>query len=470
MMLQITTRKMPLTGKTPATLNEESRSVEAVMATEQPIKVFDWNHGIIDEVLLMKGANYPDQIPLLDNHNRWDGVEKVLGSVSQIRLEGEQMVGTVSFSRVQAGFDAYTKIAEGHLTDFSIGYLVTKAVFVPEGETQTIEGKTFEGPVKVSTQWELKELSITPLGADDQAKARSYQEVLDMPQTSTNSTQDKDILAQERNRTDAIMGLGEQFGFQSEAREAIRSGLAVADFQSQILNRMSKPQKAPSARVEGGLTDDEKFRGAAEEALLVRAGISDKREEAANLASYTLRDIARECLVRSGQRTNGNPLAMIGRAMTTSDFPKILANTANKSLLAGYEGDDNSSWQTFCGIGSISDFKTLSIVRPSEMSDLEEVPEDGEYTYGGRDENREKVQLATYGKLFAISRQAIINDDLGALTDIPKAHGEAAARKVCDCAYAVLTANGNMSDGKALFHADHGNLADPAAAPTVESL
>jgi hypothetical protein len=219
-----------------------------------------------------------------------------------------------------------------------------------------------------------------------------------------------------------------------------------------------------------GLTDDEKFRGAAEEAILVRAGLSDKTEEAADLASHTLRDMARECLIRSGQRATGNPLAMIGRAMTTSDFPKILANTANKALLSGYEGDDNASWKTWCGTGSISDFKQLSIVRPSEMSDLKEVPEDGEYTYGDRDEAREQVQLATYGRLFSISRQAIINDDLGALTDIPKAHGEAAARKVCDCAYAVLTANAAMSDGIALFHADHGNLASTGGAPAIATL
>jgi hypothetical protein len=104
------------------------------------------------------------------------------------------------------------------------------------------------------------------------------------------------------------------------------------------------------------------------------------------------------------------------------------------------------------------------------MSDLKEVPEDGEYTYGDRDEAREQVQLATYGRLFSISRQAIINDDLGALTDIPKAHGEAAARKVCDCAYAVLTANAAMSDGIALFHADHGNLASTGGAPAIATL
>lgn len=460
---------MPLSGSSPATLNEEARTVEAVMSTEQPVRVYDWDHGVVEEVLLMKGANYPAQVPLLDNHDRYSGVEKVLGSVSGIRLEDDAMIGTVAFSKVQAGYDAYTKVAEGHLTDFSIGYIVNKSIYVPEGEEQIIEGKTFTGPVKVSTDWTLKELSITPIGADDQAKARHFMEADNMPKPTENTPKNTEILEQERTRTNELFGLGQEFDCITEAQEAIRSGMSVSDFQGQVLKKVSESRKAPEFRAEMGATDQEKFRNAAEDALLFRAGISEDAKESEDLASFNLRDMARECLIRSGIRPKGNPLQMVGRAMTSSDFPKILANTANKSLLAGYDGEENT-WKTWCGVGSASDFKTLSIVRPSEMSDLEEVIEDGEYTYGTREEEREQTQLATYGKLFAISRQAIINDDLGALTDIPKAHGEAAARKVTDVAYAVLTANGNMSDSVALFHSDHGNLAASGGVPAITSL
>ncbi len=467
-MPKILTRKMPLSGSAPATLNEEARTVEAVMSTEQPVKVWDWDHGVVDEVLLMKGATYPEQVPLLNDHDRW-GVEKVLGSVSGIRTEEECMIGTVGFSKVQDAQDAFTKVAEGHLTDFSIGYIVTKSVFVPEGEAQTIEGKTFEGPVKVSTEWEVKELSITPMGADDQAKARHFMEARNMPKPTENTPTKPEIIEQERTRTSEILGLGQEFDCITEAQDAIRSGVSVADFQKQVLHNVSEARKAPGFRVEMGDTDQEKFRHAAEDALLFRSGISEDAKESEDLASYNLRDMARECLRRSGIRPKGSPLEMIGRAMTSSDFPLILGNTANKSLLAGYDGEENT-WKTWCGTGNASDFKTLSIVRPSEMADLDEIPEDDEYKYGSRDEAREQTQLATFGKLFKISRQAIINDDLGALTDIPRAHGEAASRKVSDVAYAVLTANSNMSDGVALFHATHKNLADPAGSPSITGL
>jgi hypothetical protein len=106
------------------------------------------------------------------------------------------------------------------------------------------------------------------------------------------------------------------------------------------------------------------------------------------------------------------------------------------------------------------------------MDDLDEVPEHGHYKYGDRTEAQESYSIATYGKLFAITRQALINDDLGALTDVPAGHGEAAARKVGDVVYAVLTANAAMGDGVALFASGHSNLVagGSGAIPSVATI
>jgi len=134
-----------------------------------------------------------------------------------------------------------------------------------------------------------------------------------------------------------------------------------------------------------------------------------------------------------------------------------MANVANKSLAQGWETAPET-WQIWCDTGSVPDFKTNYVPRMSEFDDLDEVPEHGEYTYGKFTEAQESYTIATYGKLFAITRQAIINDDLGAITRVPAARGEAAARKVGDVAYAVLTANAAMGDSVALFHATHANF------------
>lgn len=453
--MKLITRKMPLPGG-PATLNMDARQVLAVMATEAPVRVFDWDHGVVNEVLLMSGANYPEQVPLLDSHDR-GSVETVLGSVADITVQGESMFGTVGFSSVARAEDALVKVQEGHLTDFSIGYTVEEAVFVPEGQSQTIQGKTFQGPVKVCTGWTVKELSICPIGADAQAKARMENDMND------------EILQAERTRSADIMALGQEFGLMDQAREAVTKGSTVQDFQAVVLKSVRDTRsQGPAFRVEAGATDDEKFRTAAEESLLIRSGLVAVKEN--DLAALSLRELAKDCLLRSGHRVSGgNMLDLVGRALTSSDFPKILANSANKSLLIGFEQAEET-WQTWCATGTATDFKTHAVVRPSEIGDLNEVPEMAEYQYADRSEAQEQFNLVTYGNLFGISRQAIINDDLGALTDIPRAHGEAVNRKIGDVAYAVLINNAAMGDNKALFHTDHANVAGTPGAVAISTL
>ncbi|MFP1496094.1 Mu-like prophage major head subunit gpT family protein [Escherichia coli] len=68
------------------------------------------------------------------------------------------------------------------------------------------------------------------------------------------------------------------------------------------------------------------------------------------------------------------------------------------------------------------------------------------------------------GEIFSITRQAIINDDLNMLVDVPMKMGRAAKATIGDLVYKVLTDNPKLSDGKALFHADHKNIATGGSA------
>jgi hypothetical protein len=216
------------------------------------------------------------------------------------------------------------------------------------------------------------------------------------------------------------------------------------------------------------IIEDEKtkWRKASTDSIAMRIGLKVEKPApgAEELRSMSLVEIARQCLKRAHISVMGDKKDIVGRAFThsTSDFPNILSNLANKSLLAGYDTAEET-WQTWCGEGSVSDFKTNTLVRPGETDDLDEIPEGGEYIYGSRAEAKEEYKVLTYGKMFSITRQAIINDDLGALGDIPKAHGESAARKVGDLPYKVLTDNAAMGDTVALFHSDHANLGTSGA-------
>lgn len=61
-----------------------------------------------------------------------------------------------------------------------------------------------------------------------------------------------------------------------------------------------------------------------------------------------------------------------------------------------------------------------SVLRAGEFDDLEEVPEHGEYKYGEFGESKETVQIVKFGKLFAITREAVIKDNLNVITETPR--------------------------------------------------
>jgi len=147
-----------------------------VLTTEQPAKVWDWQQGdFVDEVLLADGMILPRQAPLLDSHSRFS-VDDHIGSVSNFDLgkvgKYAAVFGQVRFAADDKSQRTRQKVADGHLTDGSVGYRVTKSIWIPEGTEAAVKGRMFKGPLKVSHESRLMEFSITPIGADTLAKVR----------------------------------------------------------------------------------------------------------------------------------------------------------------------------------------------------------------------------------------------------------------------------------------------------------
>jgi ATP-dependent protease ClpP protease subunit len=227
-----------------------------------------------------------------------------------------------------------------------------------------------------------------------------------------------------------------------------------------------------SAPIAGGYVvtvadERDKFRAAIRDALLIRASLS-KNDTANPYRSHTLFELARACLDKRGVNTGHmDKMGLVAAAFTHtgSDFPLLLANVAEKAMLKGYE-EAGETFQEWTSDGVLTDFKPGSRVGLNDFPALDQVREGAEYKYATVGERGETIQLATYGKLFGITRQAIINDDLTAFTRIPRKMGGAAIRTVGDLVYAILTGNPNMADGVALFHATHANLLTAAAIST----
>lgn len=203
----------------------------------------------------------------------------------------------------------------------------------------------------------------------------------------------------------------------------------------------------------------DKFRAGAQASILARGNLA-KDDGANNYRGFSLMDLARECLAHAGVNARGmDKMAVVAAAFThtSSDFPLLLANVANKAMLKGYEEADET-FQLWTSTGTLGDFKPGKRLDLNTFPALDKVSDGGEYKYATVGERGETVQLATYGKMFSLTRQTIINDDLDAFTKIPRRMGRAAIRTIGDLVYAILTGNPLMADGVALFDNGHKNL------------
>lgn len=182
----------------------------------------------------------------------------------------------------------------------------------------------------------------------------------------------------------------------------------------------------------------------------------------------TIPDIARAFLEQTGQQCGGmaTPDA-IRRAVAqtgTGSLTSVLLDAANKTLLAAYdEAEVTYPMWTKQG-ASAADYKTLNRVRFGEMPDPDVVPEGGTYPDKSVSDERESYAVEKRGMLFSISLEALVNDDMDAVSRIPAMQGNAMRRKINKVVYAILTANAALSDGIALFHSSsHGANLDATA-------
>jgi ATP-dependent protease ClpP protease subunit len=253
---------------------------------------------------------------------------------------------------------------------------------------------------------------------------------------------------------------------------------AAKDQLLAVLGRNTTPAGA-DVRV----TEDERDKrvNAGVQALMARASVRDRDNKPIALDTanpfrgMTLLEIARASLARAGVKTDGmDKRALVAAAFTTStsDFPILLENTMHKTLQAAYATAEDT-WRRFCAVGSVSDFRAHKRYRVGGLSNLEAKTELGEYRNKTiPDGEKATITAGTKGNIINISRESIINDDLGAFVGLSAALGRAAKRTIEADVYALLalnTATGpTLDDGVVMFHADHANIAATGGAPTVE--
>ncbi len=199
------------------TWDAESRTVDAVIATDDPVLVSFGTYDrveMVQEVLRMDLVTLPEgaQVVLLDSHSRWN-LDTVLGSIRDLRVEGGNLVGTLHFVEGDPDVDKVVrKVEQGHIRDISVGYRVRNYVAIRRGETMTVEGISYTAEqyrMHIATEWEPYEGSLTAVGADSKSKLRETpEEALSLRSEETPDSERSESLkepAGHGNRKDSVV-------------------------------------------------------------------------------------------------------------------------------------------------------------------------------------------------------------------------------------------------------------------------
>lgn len=283
--------------------------------------------------------------------------------------------------------------------------------------------------------------------------------------------------AAETTRVTSIMDLAARAGRADLTRAAIDGNVTVEAFRAQLFDQLVT-QQAPvngNTRAQIGTDATETTRAAMTEALSYGLGVrmpeAGPSDAARQYMGRGLIDLAAESInYRGGRVLNARQIdEILTRAShSTSDFPAIFENALNRSLEGRY-ALAQPTFKQFARQRNFKDFRPHKSVSVGDFPMLLKVLETGEIKAGTFGEGKESVQAFSYARRIHISRQMLINDDLGAIADLLASYGATVALFEEVTFYATAF-NGKLADDKTVFHADHNNLAGAGTVIDVDNV
>lgn len=329
------------------------------------------------------------------------------------------------------------------------------------------------------------------LTAEEQSEFDDLQRQIDEiknvpPNTENNNPQVSEAERQaerkaERQRCSDISALCREFNISAEdERRFIDGGNGIDEVRAFVLEKMKRTGNPISARAEVTQDEGDKFRNAAADALLMRAGIAPENpaEGAQELRHMSLRDMAIECMKDSESgnlsRMSSDEIFNLAQRQffnPTAAFPAMLDNAINKAYVEGHK-KVAVTFDRITKKGTLKDFKIAgNNYLAGPVGEFLRVPEGGELKHDTyKDVKLPTRKLETYGRQFTLSRQAFINDDIDLITKMPARYAASARRTINKQVYEILMNNPAIYDGTVLFSKPHGNLISTGTGITKESM
>lgn len=300
--------------------------------------------------------------------------------------------------------------------------------------------------------------------------------------TPANQTQPSpgDVLTAERQRVKSIREMAAPFVasgrlMQADVDALIDEGVAAEIASARVLKKLEAAEPVMSARGVASIGRDEtdtKLEG------MIGALMGDTSGPAADYRGLRLRNLA---MSLAGPRRGFNDVEAVRNGMRStqfmagahgvSDFSYITTEVMNRSLQRAYDRI-GPLWQLVAGTPlSASDFREIYAVRFGGDFTLKKVLGNGEYESATLADQADGLKVERRGRTISLTFEAVVNDDMQAFQRIPGEFAQQARIMENSMVWALIRSNAIMkSDTKALFHADHGNLAGTGGAISVTTV
>jgi hypothetical protein len=470
-----------------------------VAYTGDAMRINGWRHPVVVD---LQGLHIPSQRRSIRfAHSAFQGI----GHSERIAVEGigsgVALIAEGVISRdTPAAREVVASGKRGFPWQASIGASVQQAELIRAGKFVNVNGRSFEGPVYVARKTTLGEISFVDLGADGATSATiaaQHQEQSAMPKSnestvtadtaanpsgSTEQTPAATVQASADDSDDTLHASRKQAADELRrqaairktcgerhaeiAAQAIEGGWSVEKAELEVL-RASRPKTTATGPGNGFSGNPAQFPGVLAAAVCLAGGMQKPEEQfdeqTLDAADQRFRgQIGLQQLLLEVAWANGydgrnfrtDMRGVLQAAFSTFSLPGILSNTANKFLLEGFAAVE-SAWRSVAATRSVQDFKQVTSYRLTGGFEYEQVGPDGELKHAHVGEENYTNQAQTYGRMFSLTRTDLINDDLGALTSVPRRLGRGAALKLNDVFWTAFlsnaafytTARGNYAEG-----------------------
>lgn len=388
-------------------------------------------------VIDLAGMSVPDVVPIVAEHDY--EIESVLGQGTARVEDGGLLVDGEILADTETARQVVTLGDRGYRWQASVGADVYEHEVVPAGQAATVNGRTFNGPVRVVKRSLLRELSFVTLGADAATAV-----TITAATAGENSMDEKDMKAEDMP-TGPVEG--QEHDMPSGPVESKAPTIDMQSIRSEIVREVKEEvlaavrnSRGPAIHANKPAIDDTQVTIAAIGMIGGLAGVERQYSEPVLEAAHKRsRSIGlQEILVRaarangydgSSTRINADSLRPVLRAAFAShSISNVLAATYGKYLLDGFNAVE-SNWESISVVRPLNDFKTVTGIRVDGGFVFDEVGDDGKLKSADASDATRTLTAKTYGRMSSITRHDIINDDLGALTVVPRRLGRGAALK-----------------------------------------